>query len=591
MASPVDRGAREKIMDGQHNNLLRNILPIVGWLGSYDRARWLRPDVLAGLTVAAFSVPESMAYASLAGLAPEHGLYASLLALLVYAVFGTSRQMSVGVTSALSIMVAGTLGAMALADPNDYLAAAQFTAILAGVIAIVAGVLRLGFVANFISESVLTGFSTGAAFYIASSQLSKLFGIEGVQGNFFERVANVLRHLNETNAWTLGLGVASIVLLLAAEERFPRLPSSLFVVLLAIGVMYATNLEQRGVAVAGDIPAGLPWPSLPIVAPDLWSPILALAFGCFLLSYVEGISVARTFAARHKEPIDANQELYANGAINVGAGLFQGLPVGGSMSRSAVNDAGGARTPLAGAVAAVLLGIVLLFLTEPFSKLPEATLAAVVLVAVRGLVDIPAFRRLWSFSRPEFYAAALTMAGVLLIGMLEGILIGAAFSLLMLVWRVSRPHTAVLGRVAGTDQFADVARHPENAQIPGVIVFRVDDEIFYANAGAVKSSLLEAVEQSETPVRVVVLDLAATTSLDLAGITMLTEVRDDLGDRGATLRIAGAIGPVRDTLRKAGLVDAPQGLASFSTVASAVEGQEPGPREMSPPGDGSETEV
>ncbi len=335
------------------------------------------------------------------------------MALLDYACFATSRHMSVGTTSALSIMVAGTLGGLALTNPDDYLAAAQLTAIFAGIIAVVAGLLKLGFVVNFISESVLTGLSAGAALFIASSQLAKLFGIEGVQGNFFERVWNVVKHLAETNGWTLALGLTSIALLLILERFFPRLPTSLFVVLLAIALMYVTDLEEKGVKVAGHIPRGLPLPDLPTVDSSLLPALFGLALGCFLLSYVEGVSVARTFAAREHERVDANQELYANGAINVGAGILQGFAVGGSMSRSAVNAEAGARTPLAGGVAAILLAVVLLFLTEPFGKLPEATLAAVVLVAIRSLIKIPDLQRLWRLSRVEFAAAALTMAGVL----------------------------------------------------------------------------------------------------------------------------------------------------------------------------------
>jgi high affinity sulfate transporter 1 len=550
---------------------LSTVVPILGWIRTYDRARFLRPDVLAGLTVAAFSVPESMAYAGLAGLTPEHGLYASMLALLVYACFGTSRHMSVGTTSALSIMVAGTLGGIAFAGPDEYLAAAQLTAIFAGLIAIVAGLLKLGFVVNFISESVLTGFSTGAALFIASSQLAKLFGIEGEQGNFFERVWNVLENLDDTNGWTLALGLASIALLLVLEEFFPRLPTSLFVVILAIVVMYVTDLEDKGVAVAGDIPSGLPLPDLPTVDPSLLPALVGLAFGCFLLSYVEGVSVARTFAAREHETVDANQELYANGAINVGAGIFQGFPVGGSMSRSAVNAEAGAKSPLAGGFAAILLAVVLLFLTEPFGKLPEATLAAVVLVAIRGLIKIPTLQRLWRLSRVEFAAAALTMAGVLVFDLLDGILIGAAFSLLAVVWRVSRPKIAVLGRVPGTTQFGDVGRHPENEQIPGVLVVRVEDELFYANVEAVKQRVLDDVAAAEPAARLVVFVLANTPSLDLAGVDMLEELSDQLGERGVTVRLADTTGPVRDVLRKAEVANKLGSLDREATIERIVQ--------------------
>jgi sulfate permease, SulP family len=550
---------------------ITSVLPFLKWGRTYDRGNWLRPDVLAGVTVAAFSIPESMAYAGLAGLSPENGLYASMIALFVYVFFGTSNYMSIGTTSALAIMVAGTLGGLAIANPDDYLAAAQLTAIFAGGIAILAGILRLGFVVNFISESVLVGFSAGAALFIGSSQLSKLFGIEGVQGNFFQRTWNVIKNIGDTNGWTLALGLISIALLLIFEELWPRLPTSLFVVVLAIVLMYATNLEDKGVAVAGNIPAGLPAPRIPAVPSDILPALFGLAFGCFLLSYVEGISVARTFAVKHKDSVDANQELFANGAINLGAGIFRGFPVGGSMSRSAVNESAGSKTPLAGGFAGIILAVVLLVLTAPFEKLPEATLAAIVLVAIRSLVNIPAIERLWKLSRVEFAAAALTFGGVLIFDLLSGVLIGAAFSILVMIGRISRPHIATLGRVANTDQFADIARHPENEQLPGIRVIRVDDDIFYANTDAVKAALTEGLAEADPTVSLIVLDLASTPFLDLAGIDMLSEAGEDLEGRGTALWVAGATGEVRDALRKAGVGDKLGPLGQGQTVQEVID--------------------
>jgi high affinity sulfate transporter 1 len=538
--------------DSAHKRHLSSVVPLLSWIRTYDRGRWFKLDLLAGITVAAFSVPESMAYASLAGLTPEHGLYASMIALLVYMFFGTSGQMSVGTTSALAIMVAGTLGALSL-EPDEYLAAAQLTAVVAGIFAIVAGLLKLGFIVNFISESVLKGFSAGAALYIASSQLSKLFGIEGVQGNFFERVWNVIENLGETNYWTLGLGIASIALLLAFEKFLPSLPGSLIVVLGAIALMYVTDLQDKGVKVAGEFPSGLPSLGITGLPSDHFSDIIGLAFGCFLLSYVEGIGVAKTFAAKHKQRIDANQELYANGAINIAAGIAKGFPVGGSMSRSAVNEAGGAKTPLAGGVAAVLLALVLLFLTGVFAKLPEATLAAVVLVAVKGLLDIPGLKRIYALSRGEFAAAMLTAGGVLTFGMLEGIVIGAGFSLLLLAYRASKPRVDTLGRVPGTDVYSSIARHPANETQPGTLIVRVDGGIFYANAEAVKDRIDEEIEHADPPVENLVIDLDNVSGLDLAAMDMLSELRESSADRGFELSLVGATSSVRDTLRKDGL--------------------------------------
>jgi high affinity sulfate transporter 1 len=535
-----------------------------------------------------------MAYASLAGLAPQYGMYASMVALVAYAVFGTSRQLSVGVTSALSIMIAGTLGAMAFASPGEYLAAAQFTAIVAGVIALIAGLFRLGFVVNFISESVLVGFSAGAALFIGSSQIAKLFGIEGVQGNFFERIGNVIRNIGETNFWTLGLGVVSILALLFLEERFPRLPAALMVVIVAIIIMVVSNLESRGVEVAGTIPGGLPVPSIPIVDGSSVTTLVGLGFGCFLLSYIEGVGAARTFATRHKYQIDANQELIANGAANLAAGVMQGYSVGGSMSRSAVNDKSGAKTPAASLVAAVILAVVLLFLTGPFSYLPETTLAAIVLIAVRSLVNVPAITRLFNISRPDFLAALFTFFGVLVFGMLEGIIIGVLFSFLALLRRISRPHTALLGRIPGTSDFVDVARNPNTEVLPDVLVFRADAGLFYANAPLVTDDLLAAVERRELPPRLVVLDMEATPLVDLGAAETLVKLRQELSTRAIDLRLANVHGEVRDVLARTGEAAQLGGIPSNASVSEVVaqwqaEGASQHPPDSSTQGDDATT--
>ncbi|MCC6943782.1 MAG: sulfate permease [Thermomicrobiales bacterium] len=554
---------------GSTRRSVSTFVPLLGWIRAYDRGNWLRADVMAGLTVAAFSVPESMAYSSLAGLTPEHGLYASMIALFVYMFFGTSRQMSVGTTSALAIMAAGTLGALSL-DPDEYLAAAQLTAIVAGVIAVIAGLFKLGFIVNFISESVLKGFSAGAALYLASSQLSKLFGIEGVQGNFFERVENVIRNIGDTNSWTLGLGIASIAGLIALERFVPKLPGSLIVVLASIALMYVSDLEDRGVSVAGEFPSGLPSLGISNLPSGHYSDIVGLAIGCFLLSYVEGIGVAKTFAAKRRQPIDPDQELYANGAINIAAGVASGFPVGGSMSRSAVSDAGGAKTPLAGGVAAVLLALVLLFLTGMFAKLPEATLAAVVLIAVRGLIDIPALKRIFDLSRWEFIAATLTALGVLSMGMLEGIIIGAGFSLLALAYRASKPKVETLGRIPGTDEFASTEGHAEFETIPGTLVARVDGGIFYANAEAVKTHISQLRATADPPIERLILDLDNVPSVDLAAIDMLREIQGEAQEEGFDFVLVGATSGVRETLIRDGIGDLLANETDHSTVSQAL---------------------
>ncbi|HYI13744.1 MAG TPA: SulP family inorganic anion transporter, partial [Thermomicrobiales bacterium] len=435
-----------------------NYLPIVRWMSHYDKAK-LRPDIIAAVTVASFSVPESMAYAGLAGLPPEAGLYAGMAAPIAYAIFGTSRQLGVGATSALSILVASGVAGLAAGDADRYAALAAMLALLVGGICLVAWLLRLGFLVNFISESVLTGFSAGAALYIGSTQLGKLFGIEGASGEFFERIGYILRHLDETNGATLIVGISGIVLLLIGERAAPRLPWSLIVVMLAIAVMSFSNLEDRGVSVTGDIPSGLPAPAIPDVGLADLRALAPVALAVFLLAYVEGMGAVQSFAKEHGYRADANQELLALGASNAATGLFQSFPVGGSLSRSAVNNEAGATTPLASLGTGVLVGAVALFLTGLFAELPEAVLGAVVIVAVRGLFKVSALRRLYAMSPVEFSIAMVALAGVLLFGMLQGVLLGAAISILLVIWRVSRPVTAMLGRVPGTNRFSDVARH------------------------------------------------------------------------------------------------------------------------------------
>jgi MFS superfamily sulfate permease-like transporter len=376
-----------------------------------------------------------------------------------------------------------------------------------------------------------------------------------VQGNFFERMWNVLTNLDETNYWNLALGLVSIAALLFFEIKLPRLPGALIVVLAAITVMWLSNLEDRGLKVAGAIPGGLPGPAIPTIDASDLSTLMGLAFGLFLLSYIEGVGAARTFASAHKYKIDANQELIANGAANISAGLFQGYNVGGSMSRSAVNDSGGAKSPAASLFAAIILAIVLLFLTKPFSYLPEATLAAVVLVAVKSLVKVPAIKRLLAVSMPDFLAALLTLLGVLTFGMLEGIIIGVLFSFLTLLKRVSMPHTSLLGRKPNTSEFVDVTRNPDAEVIPDTMLFRANSGLFYANAPLIKDDLLRDVDARDTPPKLVVIDMAAAPLVDLGAVDTLGEIKEELDDRGIDLRLAGVYGEVRNFLTKAGYAD------------------------------------
>ncbi|ABR89300.1 sulfate transporter [Janthinobacterium sp. Marseille] len=531
---------------------LKRCLPILDWAPKYQ-SKWLGADLLAGVTVAAFCIPESMAYAGLAGLPPQAGLYASLLAVFAYVFFGTSKQAAIGPTSALAILVATGLAGVVSHDPARYGEMAALLAILVGLIAIVARVLRLGFLVNFISESVLTGFSAGAAIYIGTTQLGKLFGIEGANGEFIDRIVYIAAHLGETNFYALGLGVFGIAFLLVTEKLAPKVPWALVLVAISILLMIFTALNTTGIKITGQIPTGLPPMKVPSFTMADVQALLPTAFAVFLLSYVEGMGVVRTFAAKHKYPVDANQELLAVGAANVLCGLGAAQPVGCSMSRSAVNDEAGAKTPLAGAICGILLGVIVLFFTGVFTNLPEPVLAAVVIIAVKGLIDIPALMRLYRVSPKEFWIALAAMLGVLVFGMLEGVMIGTVLSLLMLVWRASNPSTVLLGRIPGSELYSDLARHPENETVPGIMVFRANSGLFYANIAKIKDDLLEAIERQAAPVKLVIFDLSSSPYSDIAAAEMLLDLQEELQERGITLKLSNLTGEVRDLLRRDGL--------------------------------------
>lgn len=546
------------------------MLPILQWLPSYNK-KHLSKDLVAGLSAGSFALPENMAYASLAGLPPQAGLYTGMVSQLTYVFFGTSRQLGIGPTSALSIMVAGTLGAIVAGDGNKYIALASMTAILVGIISLLGYVLRLGVIPKFISKSVLTGFSAGAALYVAASQLPKLFGIHGVQGNVFHKYAHLIMHLGETNISSLIIGGVALIILLLGERWSRKIPWTLVVVIGSIALMSVSSLQAAGVQITGHIPSGLPQLNVPAVTFDDVQLILPLAFSAFLLSYVEGISAAKIFAAKNDYRIDANQELLAVGAGNVSTGLFSGYVSGGSMSRTAVGDEVGAKTPMYGLFVSLVLAVAVIFLTSFFYNLPEPILASIVLVAIVGLVDLPELHSIYHFSRREFALAMVTFLGVLLTNLLVGILIGVFVSLAAMLWSGSNPHTAVLGLIPGSDQFGDIALHPENQQIPGVLIYRVDAAIFFANAEDTEEQVLDLVTRQRPPCKLVVIDFETTPNLDYAGVKMLIDLRAKLRRQGVALRLAKANGRVREVLRKLGVAEEFGVPEAGVTIAKAIE--------------------
>ena len=543
-------------------------LPPLDWLAQYQPA-WLTSDFVAGVTLAAYAIPVALAYATLAGLPPQVGIYGYLLGGLGYALFGTSRQLAVGPTSAISLMIAGTVGEMAGGDAARYAAIASLAGLTVAVLCLISWLLRLSILVRLISDSILVGFKAGAGLTIIMTQLPSLLGVSGGGHNFFERGVLLAGELGAVQFPVLAIGLIAIIMLFAGERAFPGRPVALAVVVLAIMAASFFGLPALGIPITGKIPQGLPslgWPTLRLRDVD---GILPLAAGCLLLAYIEGVSAARSFATKYGYDLDPRQEFLGLGAANLGAALGHGYPVAGGLSQSAVNDKAGARTPLALIFASLTLGLSLLFLTGFLQNLPKAVLAAVVFTAVVGLVDIRALSRMWRISKADFYAATIALAAVLLLGILQGILLAAVASVLILLGRASQPHVAFLGRIPGTTSYSDLARHPENEQLPHVIVFRPEASLLYVNAEFVSQAVLERLAfVGKASIRMIICDLSASPYIDLAGSRMLRLLRSDLGASAIALRIVGARGRVRDLLRADGLGEIVSDRAA--TLESAV---------------------
>lgn len=559
----------------------RSLLPPARWLSGYQ-PRWLKSDLLAGITLAAYAVPVSMAYASLAGLPPYHGIYCYLLGGLGYAVFGTSRQLAIGPTSAIALLVGATIAGLAEGDPSRWAAIAALTALAVAGMSVLAWLLRLSGLVSFISETILLGFKAGAALTIAMTQLPKLFGVTGGGDHFFERVWTLAAQLGETNLAVLGLGLVALALLLLGEKFLPQRPIALLVVALATVVVSLTSLAELGVATVGSLPPGLPAFTLPSLRVRDVDGILPLSGACFLLAYIEGISAARTLAKKNNYEVNPRQELLALGAANLTVAFGQGFPVAGGLSQSAVNDKAGAQTPLALVFATVTLAVCLLFLTDLLANLPTVVLAAIVLVAVRGLIDLPALRHLWRVSPVEFKISMVALFGVLLLGILKGVLVAAVVSLLLLLAGAAHPHIAFLGRIPGTRRFSDLERHPDNEALPGIVIFRVESSLLYFNSDHVRQIVWEKLEGTPQ-LRLVVCDLSDSPSVDVAGARMLAGLHRDLVKREIPLRVAEAHAKVRDLLRAEGLeehvgyfgrhLSVDQAISEFEQKSSAIQAE------------------
>jgi high affinity sulfate transporter 1 len=537
------------------------------WLADY-RAASLPSDAIAGVTLAAYAIPVSLAYAALAGLPPQVGIYGYMLGGIGYALLGASRQMAVGPTSAISLMIAGTVGALAKGDAVRYAEIASLAAFAVAVLCLISWLFKLSILVRLVSDSILVGFKAGAGLTIIMSQLPSLFGVAGGGHNFFDRAFQLAGQLGGVNLLVLAIGAVAILLLLLGERLLPGKPVGITVVALSIVAATLLGLPSKGVAVTGKIPEGLPAIGLPTFGLLEFDDLFPIAAGCLLLAYIEGVSAARSFAAKHGYALDVRQEFLGLGAANLAAAFGHGYPVAGGLSQSAVNDSAGARTPLALVICSVTLALCLLFFTGLLTNLPKAVLAAIVFAAVYRLVDVRALVRMWQVSRIDFWAAAIALIAVLLLGILQGVLLAAIASIFLLLARASRPNVAFLGRLPGTGRYSDSSRHESVEPLVGIIAFRPEASLLYINAEAILEAVLDALQKSYD-VKLVVCDLSASPYIDLAGAGMLHDLYDELASRHIGLCIVGAHAQLRDLLRAEGLAektDSGQWLQSLDKV-------------------------
>jgi sulfate permease, SulP family len=549
---------------------LAGLVPALGWLRGYQRG-WLRGDIVAGITLAAYLMPAGIGTATLAGLPPAAGLYACLFSGLVFWLFTSTTQTAVTVTSPIALLAGSTLGPIAGSDPARYAAMASMTAVMVSVLALTARLFRAGAIVNFISESVLIGFKCGVALYLASSQLPKLCGIKDGHGDFWEQSAVFIRHAGETNMASLMMGGVALVILLLGKRFLPGKPAALFVVIGGLLLGANVDLAAYGVKLLGEVPQGLPQIGIHALERSDLNALLPLAMACFLLGAVETAAIGRMFARKHEYRLDSNQEFLALAGANLAAGLGQGFPTSGGMSQSLVNESSGAKTPLSGFISSVLILLVILFLSGLLRYLPQPVLAAIVLAAVTGLFNISALKRMWSQSRGDFAVAITALLGVLGSGLLMGVLIGAVLSIALLLRRAMQPHTTELGRVPGTDYFADRIRHLKNERVPGVFIFRCDGGIFYFNAENVSDRFFELLGNRDDEVKLAVFFMGTVPMIDMAGVEFLTELRETLHKRGIELRLAEARSTVRETLRRGGFEQHYGPVEQDQTVATILQ--------------------
>lgn len=539
-------------------------------------------DLSAGVTVGIMLIPQGMAYAMLAGMPPIYGLYAATIPLIIYALLGTSRQLAVGPVAMVSLLVASGVGTLAEIGSSEFISLAILLALMVGMIQFFLGVFRLGFLVNFLSHPVISGFTSAAALIIGFSQLKHLLGLDIPRGKIHETIGSIFQNIDQISITTFMIGVGAIATILILKKINKRIPSPLIVVLLGLAAVYFLGLHEKGVSIIGEVPSGLPLFEMPNIE---WSSITSLsliAFTIAMVSFVESFAVAKAIRNRHKDyEIDANQELIGLGAANIAGSFFGAFPVTGGFSRTAVNDQAGAKSGIAAMISASIVLLTLLFLTPYFYYLPTAVLAAIIIVAVFGLIDFAEAKLLWQKDKLDFIAFTLTAISTLVIGIEPGICIGVLFSLLLVLYRVSFPHVAVLGKVPDSYAFRNINRFADLKSSSDVLIYRFDAQLFFANCEFFKKTIINDVSPEEansnTTVKEVIIEAAGIHHIDSSSVHMLHDLHQDLVAMGITLKFSEVKGPLRDIFHHNGLFEEIGKENFFLTTESALQssGEDP----------------
>lgn len=541
--------------------MLHKIFPIFQWLPNYKKS-YLTGDVIAGLTVGIMIIPQGMAYAMIAGLPPVFGLYASLIPQIIYAIMGTSRQLAVGPVAMDSLLVASGLGALSLSGIDEYISMAIFLSLFMGSIQLLLGVLRMGFLVNFLSKPVISGFTSGAAIIIGLSQLKHLLGIDITRSNQVHKLLiNAFENISLTNIYALSIGIFSIILIKVIKKYnkkySKRFPAALVLVVIGVSVVYFFNLYDFGLKIVGKVPSGLPSFQTPKIPLDRISELTPIALTLALIAFMEAISVSKAIEEKQNEyEIDSNQELIALGTSNIIGSLFQSYPTTGGFSRTAVNDQAGAKTGIAPLISALVVGLTLLFLTPLFYYLPNAVLAAIIIVAVFGLIDFSYPKELYKRRKDEFILLLITFVITLTVGITEGILSGVLLSLLIMVYRTSKPHIAVIARVKDTNYYKNILRFNNSTENRNDILgIRIDSQLFFGNKDFFKKELNKQIENKGKELRLIIINTEAINYIDSSGAHTLIKIIQELKTKNIKVMFSGTSGPTRDILYKSGIVD------------------------------------